>query len=68
MSRDDAEIARYLRFILEHQEQCDVEECPSCLMLRSIFQQIRTRLFSGPIRQEVAVSAAATAPGRSSNL
>jgi hypothetical protein len=61
MSRDDAEIAKYLRFLLEHKDRCDMEQCPSCLMLQSIFQQIRTRLFADPIRAPVAVAATSTA-------
>jgi len=64
MNRDDAEIANYLRFLLEHQERCALEQCPSCLTLQGIFQQIRTRLFSGPMHSMVAVPATSTAQSR----
>jgi hypothetical protein len=59
MNRDDAEIANYLRFLLEHQERCHLEQCTSCLTLQGMFQQIRARLFSGPIHAKAAVAATA---------
>jgi hypothetical protein len=64
MNRDDAEIASYLRLLLEHQEQCDTEQCPSCLTLHGIYQQIRTRLFSDPVPVKAGDSAVSAARGR----
>ena len=60
MNRDDAEIAEYLRFLLEHQKRCALDRCSSCRALQGIFQQIRARLFSGPLYAEAAVSATST--------
>jgi len=57
MNGDDPEIAEYLRFLLEHRGQCELAQCPSCLTLRSVFELIRNRLFSGPVYPEVMISA-----------
>src|ERR1035441_263235 len=52
MNGKDAEIAEYLRFLLEHQSRCDLEQCPSCLTLQCIFELVRSRLFSSPRSEE----------------
>ena len=61
MNGKDAEITEYLRFLLEHQGQCELEPCPSCLTLQCIFELIRSRLFSSPVYPEVMISATSTA-------
>jgi len=60
MNGKDAEITEYLRSLLEHQGQCELEQCPSCLTLRRIFELIRSRLFSSPVYPEVMISATST--------
>ncbi len=60
MTGDHAEIAEYLRTLLEHESRCEVEDCPSCETLRGICEMIRGRLFSSPIYPDVKTSAASS--------
>ena len=60
MKGKDAEITDYLRFLLEHEGQCELEHCPSCLTLQCVFELIRSRLFSSPVYPEVMISATST--------
>src|ERR1035437_5449787 len=61
MNGKDAEITKYLRFLLEHQGRCELEQCPSCLTLQCIFELIRSRLFSSSVYPEVMISATSAA-------
>jgi len=61
MNGDDAEIAEYLWFLLDHQGRCELERCPSCLTLQGIVELTGNPLFSGPVYPEVVISAACTA-------
>ena len=64
MNGKDAEIAEYLRFLLEHQARCELEQCPSCLMLQCVCELVRSRLFSSPVYPEVMISAPPTVCAR----
>jgi len=64
MNSDDAEIADYLRSLLDHGRKCHREECPACRTLHGIFEVIRKRLFTSPVYPEVLAAAASVAARR----
>jgi hypothetical protein len=46
MKGDDSEIARYLRYLLNHSRQCRLESCQTCLRLHPLLESVRERLFA----------------------
>jgi hypothetical protein len=64
MNGKDTEIAEYLRFLLEHQARCALEQCPSCLTLQRVFELVRSRLFSSLVYPEVMISTTSTVYAR----
>jgi len=45
MSSED-EVSLYLRFLLDHREQCTLEVCPSCRALQNACELFRHQIFS----------------------
>jgi hypothetical protein len=45
MSSED-EVRLYLRFLLDHREQCTLEVCPSCRALQNACELFRHQIFS----------------------
>jgi hypothetical protein len=46
MNRQDSEIAKYFRSLLDHQSHCTVANCQSCAGLKSILELVRERMFA----------------------
>ncbi len=46
MDGGHAEIAEFLRSLLEHSRKCDADDCGHCGTLRGILGDIRSRLFA----------------------
>jgi len=64
MKGEDAELAGYMRSLLEHARECEVEACPSCQRLHAIFELIRNRLFNSPIYPDVMLAADSSTKGK----
>ncbi len=65
MGNDDSEIAAYLRGLLEHYSECELDNCPSCQILQGIFELVKGRLFTSPLFPEVMVSSGLVAANES---
>jgi hypothetical protein len=68
MSAND-EMRAYLSYLVRHQQECTVEQCPDCLMAQNVYEFTSNLIFSVVAYPNVAIPAgrraarAATASG-----
>jgi len=56
MSTND-EMRAYLSYLVGHQQDCTAENCPDCQTAQSVYEHIRSMIFSAVAYPQVAIPA-----------
>jgi hypothetical protein len=64
--RRNREMKEFLRYLIGHQDECDIENCPKCESAEKVYEFTRRMVFAMTKHPHGAISGARRVPARAS--